>query len=493
MIDTYIVSTYRPRFCGIAEFSANLIGAFNKYKHGHKDIGNVQVVAIDKREDKLNYHKSPEVITKIEQHDESSWIEAGESIVRRIKDGYKIGRKGIVLSNLEFGIIGDYGAKQDNLTPFLQILKKENIPSIIQLHTLPDPEHPDFNYQLDVLQRSAKEAKSIAVISKIAREKLLQKPYSINSEIVQIDHGVRAHQYRKGERKNIKSKYGLDDLIIVSTLGFNSPNKGRDYAGIAHSEVLKGLSESQRRRVIYLMVGGYHPDFVKKNNGKDCQEYNEKFVSTLEESGLRVRETKDLKKLEKGEIEKSDVVIYNKLLSDVQFRDVFTLSDIVINPTRDRWQVSSGILAEVLGYGRASISTESLYAKEVMSADSAIIEHIKKGRKLKKEEKKAETWKESYGIVVPLLDKKENGSYPKSDSDEKRPIPDIEELARTENILLHNTHIRRNIENNARHKGRRYSWQGIAGDYHLMSQDLVEGREISEEHFPGLREVEKKD
>jgi len=336
MIDVYIISTYRPRFCGIAEFSANVVASLRGYRRSNKDVGDVQVAAIGSGENGVKYNTS-DVFTSIRQFDQKSWEEAGESISQRVKDGRSLGKQGIVLANLEYGIIGEYDAKQDNLTPLLRVLKDNSVPVILQLHTLPNPEHPDFSYQLEVLKSTARYSNTIAVISKIAGDKLSQPPYSLEANVVQIDHGVRAHRYRRDDRELAKAKYGLDNLIVVTTLGFNSPNKGREFSAQAHSEFLKGLSESQRRRIVYIMAGGYHPDFVKKDSGKFFREYKEKFLGMLESSGLTVLETSRLSNVKKEDFEKGDVILWDKLLSESEFKGLFTASDIIVNPTRDKW------------------------------------------------------------------------------------------------------------------------------------------------------------
>ncbi|GEM_PF-4303202 len=476
MIDVYVVSTYRPRFCGIAEFSANIVNSLRRYRRSNKDIGEISVAAID-RGDNEKYNPK-DVFTSINQFDQKSWEGAGESIAQRVKDGRSIGKQGIVLANMEYGIIGDYDKRQDNLTPMLKILRENGVPVVLQLHTLPNPDHPDFQYQLDVLKNASKYSNAVSVISKIAGDKLSQPPYNLEIEVIQIDHGVRAHRYRKEDRGNAKVKLGLDDLIVVTTLGFNSPNKGREYSAQAHAEFLKSLSDSQRKRIVYVMAGGYHPDFVMKGDGKFFNEYKDKFLGQLDSFGLSVLETKQLRKLDKDDFEKHDVILWDKLLSDTQFRDLFSATDVIINPTRDRWQVSSGVLADVLGYGRASISTDSLYAQEIMLPDAAVYQEVisrSHGDKWRALEK---IWDKSNGIVVPL-----------NDLPGEMPVGDVETMIRAEHYLHFNPRTRKHMEERSRRKGRRMPFIAIAGDYHLACQDIVEGEERSSEKLLSFREI----
>jgi glycosyltransferase involved in cell wall biosynthesis len=478
MIDTYIISTYRPRFCGIAEFSANIVDALTKYRKTNSDIGDIKVAAIDVSEREINYSSNREVFSKIEQNEEESWIEIAESINKRIADGKKIGRKGIVFANMEYGIIGDYGKKQDNLTPFLQKLREAETKSVVQIHTLPNPSHPDFKYQLETLQKISQNTDAIVSISCIAGDMMLMPPYNLENNIVYIDHGVRAVNYRKEDRTRAKKKYGLEDKIVVATFGFNSPGKGRDYSAIAHSEFLKSLSESQRKRVVYLMAGGFHPDFVQQEGGKYYQEYKEKFNTNLESSGVSFKEVTDPKQIKQEDWEKNDIIILNKLLSNNEFKTLFTAADLVINPTRDRMQVSSGILAEVLGYGKACISTDSLYARETLLPEAAVVEEINKRKNINDDERQIRIWGKSQGIVVPLIDTKK----------ENTPIPDIESIEKGEGYLLFEPiKNRKEMESRARVKGRRMGWGHIAGDYHRLFQDLIEDEEKRDEKVLFLR------
>ncbi|MEM3112981.1 MAG: hypothetical protein QXI33_00990 [Candidatus Pacearchaeota archaeon] len=475
MIDIYVVSTYKPRYCGIAEFSGNLVKTFKTIRKANKDIGDIYVAAIDKGEKNLEY-KTPEIFTLINQFDESSWIECAESISRRINEGKKLGKHGIVLANMEYGIIGNYDQRQDNYSPFIKKLKEYGIPLVTQLHTVLDK---PSEYHLNVLKNIEKYSDAITVISKIAGDLLSKPPYSLDANIMQIDHGVRAYKFRKDDRKKVKEKYGLQDTILISTLGFNSPNKGREFAIKAHAEFLKSLSQSQRNRVVYIMAGGYHPDFIQAENGKYYREYEDKFKGIIEEEKLSFKEVKDLVKLERKNFE--DIILWNKMLSDKQFRELLIASDVVINPTRDKRQISSGIVAEILGYGKASIVTESFYTREVMLPSAAEIEEIRLhnyGKNRNRFAKLEQIWDKSKGIVVSLNDAE----------GENMPVPDLEEIVRAERYLLFEpTKRRKDMELRARRQGRRMPWNLVGGEYHLLFQDIIEEKDLRSERLLGLR------
>ncbi len=475
MIDIYLIGTYKPRFCGIAEFTYNLVDTFKSIRRSNGDIGNIYIAAIDKGNNDLEY-KAPEIFTLINQYDEKSWIEGAESISHRIREGKKLGRHGIVLANMEYGIIGNYDQKQDNFSPFIKKLKDNDIPVVTQLHTVLD--NPN-EYHLDVLKNAAKYSDAITVISNIAGDLLSNPPYSLDGNIVQIDHGVRAHRYRKEDRKRVKEKYGLEDTILISTLGFNSPNKGRDYAIKAHGEFLRGLSKSQRDRMVYVMAGGYHPDFVEAEGGRYFREFDDKFKGIIEGEGLAFKEVKDLIKLERKNFE--DIIIWNRMLSDPQFRDLLIASDLVINLTRDRRQISSGVVAEILGYGKASIVSESLYTREVMLPSAAVLEEIRNLEYRNKSIELEHIWDKSKGIVIRLNDVK----------GESMPIPDMEEIVMAEKYLLFEpTKRRKDMESRARRQGRRMPWNLVGGEYHLLFQDIIEEKDLRNERILGLRKVD---
>ena len=68
------------------------------------------------------------------------------------------------------------------------------------------------------------------------------------------------------------------------------------------------------------------------------------------------------------------------------------------------------------------------------------------------------------------------------------PVADVETISRAEYYLLFNPKTRKDMEERARRRGRRMPWNQIAGDYHLLFQDIIEGEERSVEKLLSFRE-----
>ena len=70
------------------------------------------------------------------------------------------------------------------------------------------------------------------------------------------------------DRLAVKEKYGLKDSFLVTTLGLLSPDKGIQYSIRAYGRFLKqSCTDSQRERIVYLIAGQCHPDFIRAAEG----------------------------------------------------------------------------------------------------------------------------------------------------------------------------------------------------------------------------------
>ncbi|MBS3072383.1 hypothetical protein J4477_00940 [Candidatus Pacearchaeota archaeon] len=479
MTDVYVVSTYRPRFCGIAEFSANLVKGFKRARRSDESIGNVYVVAIDNNRQRTEYGRDVSLV--INQYDESSWVKSANAIAG--KDGKKV-----VLANMEYGIIGDYDSRQDNLTPFMKTLNERGVPVVVQVHTVKGENIDQYN--TDVLRNSSKYGKAITIMSQIAGDMLSQEPYSLEGKIEYISHGVRAHErYSETDRRNVKSKYGLDGMIVVANFGYNSPNKGREYGNIGHLEFLKTLSESQRKRVVKIDSHGPHEGFASKEGGKYWIEYDSRFKALITNSGLRWLEVSQsqFKKLTRQDFEKHDVVLINRTLDNKTFGECFIMSDLIINPTRDPWQITSGIRAETQGYGRAGIFSSSLDSMEnFMPGEAVIKEVIGKKKHATRLDEKRHIWDKSSGIVVDLIP---SNGHDLLGIEPNLPVLDIEEIAAAEYYLLvGNDNQRTDMEDRSREKGRGIPWTRVALRYSRLFQEISEEEESKKEKLLYLKE-----
>jgi len=202
------VSSFPPRECGIATFTADLTGA----------LDNLLETVIDSRIAAMNtdavsrYHYPREVIFQLDPYCEQDFINTAEKINKTA---------GIKLVNIqhEFGLFG--GKYGSNILSFLDALKK---PSIATFHsTVPSP-----NPELHKVVRLIAE-KSNALIAMTNRSKeILIGDYGIDEKKVSVIlHGIHSVPYSPSAK--FKSVLGFSKKTILLTFGLLSKGKGIEY------------------------------------------------------------------------------------------------------------------------------------------------------------------------------------------------------------------------------------------------------------------------
>lgn len=150
------VASYRPRECGIATYTADLIASLGKESPEHPNI----VIAVNDREAHYNY--AEEVEFQIEQYDEATYTAAADFV----------NRSGISLVSLqhEHGLFGGRDGEY-----ILTFLTKVSAPVITTLHTvLPEPK-PHFK---KVTAQVAAQSDSVVVLARTAR-RILADTYAV--------------------------------------------------------------------------------------------------------------------------------------------------------------------------------------------------------------------------------------------------------------------------------------------------------------------------
>jgi predicted GH43/DUF377 family glycosyl hydrolase/glycosyltransferase involved in cell wall biosynthesis len=330
------VSTYPPRRCGIATFTADLIGAVREADPQTQ----CRVAAIDERNSVRAY--GSEVRWRIKQGSSMPYRAAAHAIDRSTAD--------VVCVQHEFGLyglwkgggfVGDHwieGLYEDHLTSFLEELKK---PALVNMHTvLPDPS-PAIR---DAVRSIAENAHGLTVMAESAVE-ILERDYGINQRPLVIPHGM-PHIEPKGRRR-LKAKLGLDGRTIVSTFGLVGPGKGLEYAIEAMPAVAGRHPEA-----LYLIAGQTHPELLKERG----EEYRNRLQTLVEELGLT-----------------DHVLFVNQYLDQKDVIEYLLASDVYVTPYLDPNQITSGTLSYALGAGKAVVSTPYLHAQEALAKDRGIL------------------------------------------------------------------------------------------------------------------------
>jgi glycosyltransferase involved in cell wall biosynthesis len=319
----------------------------------------------------------------------------------------------------------------------------------VYLHTVLDEPNP---HQKKVLQDLAETSDGLVVTTESAINILESPTYGIaHVKLKHIDHGIRMQQRSQFDRLEIKHKYGLENGFLITTLGLLSPDKGIQYGLRGYGRFLNNsCTESQRKRMVYLIAGQCHPEFVKAEGGKYYREYQEMLNAALEESKLTWCKIKDIQEADFGQY---DVVFLDTFLGETAFVELYAATNVMLLPYLNMQQISSGILADTLGSGRVAIVTKSRYARELINSNKQCPEGVIIG-------------KYTRGILV--------------DPGE----PSVEQIAMALDYVVFNQNKRLLMEKQAHQRGYQMRWHNSAWsllqyvDFIREQKEIVTGRGV---------------
>ena len=351
-----IVSTYPPRKCGIGRFSRDLANAL---EHFSGEVGHIRVAAIDK--DKLPYNIPVDLV--IDQYSPGSWRKAASNLAAQAR---KSDNHTVVLLQHEYGLDPDKNGNDSRGTNFADMAKtlyERGFIILVYLHTVLD--NPS-RHQKKVLQDLAKNSDGLIVTTESAVDILESATYGIKRlKIKHIDHGIRMQNPFQYDRLMIKEEYGLENRLLITSLGFRSQDKGLHYGVRAYARFLnESCTKSQREKIVYLIAGQWHPEFVRAEGGKLYREYKAVLEQALEDSKLRWCEVKELGGVAFG---RYDIVFLDTFLDESTLLKLYGATNIMLLPYLNMQQISSGALADTLGSGRIAIATKFMYAVELIN------------------------------------------------------------------------------------------------------------------------------
>ena len=325
------LSTFPPRQCGIATFTADLINAIDQMFSPSVES---RIVAINLNEISLLPY-SDKVIFQISQPNEKDYIDAALRLNQLEK---------VRLVNIqhEFGIFGgEYGSH------LLLFLKKLQKPVVATLHTvLPAPDEKMRN----IVQAIMKYSKGIIVMTHSSKE-ILVKDYGLDPDRIQvIPHGIHHVPYGTGEYA--KSSLGISHKLILSTFGLLSPGKGIEYVIEALPQVVAKFPNVQ-----FFVIGVTHPVVLEKAG----ENYRNFLIKKVYELGLT-----------------NHVLFYNNYFHPNHLLKFLEATDIYLSPSLNPNQTVSGTLSYALGSGRPVISTAFAQAKEDITDKMGMLVDFKK-------------------------------------------------------------------------------------------------------------------
>ena len=353
-----IVSTYPPRKCGVGTFSRDLASAL---EHFTGEVGHIRVAAIDKN----NEPYSIPVDLVIDQYNSESWGFAIKNIITRAKESTN---PTIVILQHEYGLDPDKNGEDGKGTNFVDMAKAfsgQGLTTLVYLHTVLDEPN---DHQKKTLQELAKSSDGLVLTSESAIETLESTTYKIDrSRLKHIDHGIRMQHPSEYDRLAVKERYGLKDFFLVTTLGLLSPDKGIQYSIRAYGRFLEqSCTDSQRERIVYLIAGQCHPDFIRAAEGREYQAYQATLAKALEESKLKWCKAKELEGLD---FRQYDIVFLDAFLDESTFLEFYGATNVMVLPYLNMFQTSSGILADTLGSSRVAIATKFRCALELIHSN----------------------------------------------------------------------------------------------------------------------------
>jgi len=437
-----IVSTYPPRRCGIGTFSRDLANAL---EHFTGEVGSIRVTAIDT--EGLPYSIPVDLV--IDQYNPHSWKYAVKDILARANESPN---PTAVFLQHEYGLDPDDNGSDGDGTNFVEMAKtltEKGLTTLVHLHTVLDEPDP---HQKRTLQDLAAYSDGLIVTTESAIKILESNTYGIqHSKLKHIDHGIRMQHPSHYDRLSIKEQYGLKNFFLITTLGLLSPNKGIQYSIPAYGRFLQeSCTANQRGKMVYLIAGQCHPDFVRADGGKDFEEYQATLKNALAETDLKWCKTDKLTTVDFGCF---DVVFLEEFIDESTLLKLYGATNVMLLPYLNMQQISSGILADTIGSGRAAITTKFRYAVELLHSNKACPPGVVIGRYAR-------------GILV--------------DPGE----PSIEQIAKGLDFLAFNQSRRLMMEKQAHQRGYQMRWNNSAWallqyiDFVREEKEIVTGRGV---------------
>jgi len=314
------VSTYPPTYCGIATFTASLMGAIQELES--HSAGVVQLV--DSPKSDVSTLVAPEVIATLRAGDPNSLKEA----IRVLNE------MDIAVIQHEFGIYGG-----DDGDEVLTLMKGLHVPTIVVMHTVITS--PTEN-QLHVLQELCRQASAIITMSIAARDGLIHEYLIDPAKVSVVPHGASAMALAESTSTSTSAE--------ILTWGLIGPGKGIEWA----IEAMKLLQDVQPT-IQYVVAGRTHPKVLSR----DGESYRESLQEKINQLGLE-----------------DSVHLRPEYLSDASLAALVASSTIVLLPYDSTDQVTSGVLIEAVTAQRPVVATKFPHAVELLASGAgAVVPH----------------------------------------------------------------------------------------------------------------------
>ena len=311
------ISTYPPTQCGLATFTASLMGALTSAGGDHGRVARL-IEAPQPRAGR-------ELVTDIVAGDP---LTAARSVDR-------LNGCDVVIVQHEFGVYG--GPDGDEV---LALLAGLTVPTIVVLHTvLTEP----TAHQREVLGAVVAAAGAVVTMTYTARRRLLNG-YHVDADKVRvIAHGA-PEPSGSGSDATATTPGGPPTVLTWGLLG---PGKGIEW-GIEAMALLRDRHPTPH----YVVAGQTHPKVVA-HEGEAYRDALQRRVEDLSLTG--------------------SVRLDGQYHDDPSLAALVAAADVVLLPYDSTEQVTSGVLIEAVAAGKPVVATRFPHAIELLSDGAGIV------------------------------------------------------------------------------------------------------------------------
>ncbi len=311
------VCSYKPRKCGIATFTSDL-------------INNVGLAGREEFEPAVIAMQSDGEL----EHDETVRL----CIRKDIKYDYTSAADYINFSDVdlvsvqhEFGLFGGEAGSYLSL-----LLERMNKPVVTTLHTvLERPTRAYFDSLVDVCEASDR----VVVMNKRGI-RMLRDIYGVPERKIElIPHGIPCMPLV--DSNFYKHELGLSSRKTILTFGLLNENKGIEVM----LRALPSLVEADPS-ILYIVLGATHPEVLRLNGPS----YRLKLKRMVVDLGLQ-----------------NNVIFHHRFVDDEELFRFLGAADVYVTPYLHKEQLTSGTLAFAVGVGKAVVSTPYWAAEELLA------------------------------------------------------------------------------------------------------------------------------
>ena len=317
------ISDYMPRKCGIAVFTTDLCEAIAR---AAPDVFCTVVAMNDTPE---GYDYPPRVSFQVTQNRIDEYQSAADYI-------NVIDVQAVCVQH-EFGIYGGPAGAY-----LLKLLRELRVPIVSTLHTvLTEPTAE----QRRVFDELARLSDRMVVMSRKAVG-FLKDIYGVpKNKIVFIHHGVPDAPF--ADPNFYKDLFSVEGRKVILTFGLLSPGKGIENVISAMPKVVEKHPDA-----VYIVLGATHPNLVKLKG----EEYRFGLQALVEKLGLA-----------------DNVIFHNRFVTSDELRTFLGAADVCVTPYPNEAQITSGTLANYVGYGKAVVSTPYWHAEEMLDKNRGVL------------------------------------------------------------------------------------------------------------------------